>query len=119
VATIDPDDLGAVAAAALTSGAHEGEALRLSGPESLRPADQVAVVAGVLGRQLRFEAMSDDEARAEMSEGMPPEYVDAFMSFFADGTLDESEVLPTVEQVLGRPPGTYERWVRANAAALQ
>ena len=119
VATIDPDDLGAVAAAALTSGAHEGEALRLSGPESLRPADQVAVVAGVLGRQLRFEAMSDDEARAEMSEGMPPEYVDAFMSFFADGTLDESEVLPTVEQVLGRPPGNYERWVRANAAALE
>lgn len=119
VATIDPDDLGAVATAALTSDAHEGEALRLSGPESLRPADQVAVVAAVLGRQLRFEAMSDDEARAEMSEGMPPEYVDAFMSFFADGTLDESEVLPTVEQVLGRPPGNYERWVRANAAALE
>jgi uncharacterized protein YbjT (DUF2867 family) len=119
VATIDPDDLGAVAAAALTSDAHEGQALRLSGPESLRPADQVAVVGGVLGRELRFEAMTDDEARAEMSENMPAEYVDAFMSFFVEGTIDESEVLPTVEQVLGRPPGTYERWVRANAAALQ
>jgi uncharacterized protein YbjT (DUF2867 family) len=119
VATIDPDDLGAVAAAALTSDAHEGQALRLSGPESLRPADQVAIVADVLGRELRFEAMSNDEARAEMSENMPAEYVDAFMSFFVDGTIDESEVLPAVEQVTGRPPGTYERWVRANAAALQ
>jgi uncharacterized protein YbjT (DUF2867 family) len=119
VATIDPDDLGAVAAAALTSDAHEGQALRLSGPESLRPADQVAIVADVLGRELRFEAMSNDEARVEMSENMPAEYVDAFMSFFVDGTIDESEVLPAVEQVTGRPPGTYERWVRANAAALQ
>jgi uncharacterized protein YbjT (DUF2867 family) len=118
VAPIDPDDLGAVAAAALTSDAYESEALRLSGPESLRPAEQVAVVADVLGRDLRFEALSNEEARAEMSEGMPGEYVDAFMSFFADGTLDESEVLPTVEQVTGRAPGSYERWVRANAAAL-
>jgi hypothetical protein len=32
---------------------------------------------------------------------MPAEYVDAFLSFFVDGTLDESEVLPTVESVLG------------------
>jgi uncharacterized protein YbjT (DUF2867 family) len=119
VATIDPDDLGAVAAVALTSDAYGGQALRLSGPESLRPADQVAMVAGVLGRELRFEAMSNDEARTEMSESMPAEYVDAFMSFFVDGTLDESQVLPTVEQVTGRPPGSYERWVRANAAALQ
>jgi uncharacterized protein YbjT (DUF2867 family) len=119
VATTDPDDLGAVAAVALTADAYEGQALRLSGPESLRPAGQVGVVAGVLGRELDFEAMSNEEARAEMSESMPAEYVDAFMSFFVDGTLDESQVLPTVEQVTGRPPGSYERWVRANAAALQ
>jgi uncharacterized protein YbjT (DUF2867 family) len=119
VSTIDPDDLGAVAAAALTSGAYEGQALRLSGPESLRPADQVDVVAQVLGRDLRFEPMSDDEARAEMSQNLPAEYVDAFMSFFAEGTVDETTVWPTVEQVTGRPPGSYERWVRANADALR
>jgi uncharacterized protein YbjT (DUF2867 family) len=119
VSTIDPDDLGAVAAVALTSGAYEGQALRLSGPESLRPADQVGVVAEVLGRDLRFEPVSNDDARAEMSQNMPAEYVDAFMSFFAEGTVDETTVWPTVEQVTGRPAGSYERWVRANAAALQ
>jgi uncharacterized protein YbjT (DUF2867 family) len=119
VATIDPDDLGAVATAALSTDALEGRALRLSGPESLRPADQVAVVAEVLGRELRFEGLSNQQARAEMSENMPPEYVDAFMSFFVDGAIDESEVLPTVEQVTGRAPGTYRDWVRANAGALR
>jgi uncharacterized protein YbjT (DUF2867 family) len=119
VAVIDPADLGAVAVAALTTDALEGQALRLSGPESLRPVDQVAVVAEVLGRQLRFEGLSNEEARAEMSDNMPPDYVDAFMSFFADGTVNESEVLPTVEQVTGRAPGRFEGWVRANAEALR
>jgi len=115
VATIDPADLGAVAAAALTSDDHAGRAYRLSGPEPLTTGDRVAILARVLGRDLRFEAQSDEEARAEMSEAMPPQYVDAFMSFFADGTLDESEVLPAVEEITGRPPGTFEAWARAHA----
>ncbi|MFL5836948.1 MAG: hypothetical protein ACJ76K_10250 [Solirubrobacteraceae bacterium] len=42
-----------------------------------------------------------------MSKAMPPEYVDAFMAFFAEGTLDLSEVLPTVDEVTGRPPRSY------------
>jgi len=119
VATIDPDDIGAVAAAALVSDAHAGRAYRLSGPESLLPAERVATLAKVLGRPLRFEGQSNEEARAEMSAAMPPEYVDAFFRFFVDGDLDESQVLPTVEDVTGKPPQTFERWVRAHAEVLR
>jgi uncharacterized protein YbjT (DUF2867 family) len=114
-AQIDPADIAAVAARALVTADHEGRSYRLSGPESLLAADRVAILARVLDRPLRFEAQSDEEARAEMSAAMPPEYVDAFFSFFVDGTLDESEVLPTVESVLGRPPRRFEEWVRANS----
>jgi uncharacterized protein YbjT (DUF2867 family) len=114
-AQIDPADIGAVAATALTTGDHDGRSYRLSGPESLLPADRVAVLARVLDRPLRFEPQSDEEARAEMSAAMPEPYVDAFFSFFVDGTLDESEVLPTVESVLGRRPRSFEEWARANA----
>jgi uncharacterized protein YbjT (DUF2867 family) len=119
VATIDPVDVAAVSAQALTSKGHEGRSYRLSGPESLLPADRVAVLAEVLGRDLRFEGQSDAEARAEMSEAMPEEYVDAFFSFFVDGKLDESQVLPTVEEVTGRPPRSFEQWARAHAGALR
>jgi len=119
IATIDPDDLGAVAAAALTSDAHEGRAFRLSGPEALRPADQVAILAEATGRKLRFEAQSDAEARAEMEAGMPKEYVDALFSFFADGTVDETTVLPTVAEVLGREPRTFASWAAAHADAFR
>jgi hypothetical protein len=54
-----------------------------------------------------------------MSGTMPPEYVDAFFRFFADGTLDESGVLPTVEQITGRPPRTFAEWASAHAEALR
>jgi uncharacterized protein YbjT (DUF2867 family) len=118
VATIDPDDIGAVAAAALTTDAHEGRAYRLSGPESLLPADRVAILADVLGRELRFTGQSNEEARAEMSEAMPAEYVDAFLRFFVDGDVDESAVLPTVQEVTGRPPRSFEEWARAHADAF-
>jgi uncharacterized protein YbjT (DUF2867 family) len=118
VATIDPADIAAVAVRALVSGEHDGRSYRLSGPESLLPADRVAILARVLGRDLRFEAQPDDEAREEMSAAMPAEYVDAFFSFFVDGKLDESEVLGTVAEVTGRAPGTFEAWVREHANAF-
>ena len=119
VATIDPADIGAVAAAALTGEGHAGKAYPLTGPESLLPGERVAVLGEVLGRDLRFEAQSDEEARAEMGKAMPPEYVDAFMAFFAEGTLDESEVLPTVEEVTGRPPRSYREWATEHADAFR
>jgi uncharacterized protein YbjT (DUF2867 family) len=119
VATIDPDDLGAVAAQALTSDVHEGRIYRLSGPEALRPADRVHVLAEVLGRDVRFVAQSDHDARVELSGVMPREYVDAFFSFFADGKLDESEVLPTAQEILGRRPRSFEEWARAHAGAFR
>jgi uncharacterized protein YbjT (DUF2867 family) len=119
IATIDPADIAEVAAAALTTDRHEGRAYRVSGPESLLPAEQVAILGRVLGRDLRLEPMSNDEARAEMSASMPAEYVDAFLRFFVDGTIDESTVLPTVEQVLGRPPRRFEDWAREHADAFR
>jgi hypothetical protein len=48
-----------------------------------------------------------------MSRRMPPEYVEAFMRFFAGGALVESEVLPTVAQVTGRQPRSFEQWAGA------
>jgi uncharacterized protein YbjT (DUF2867 family) len=114
-AMIDPDDVGDVAALALTSTGHEGRAYRLSGPESLLPADCVAVLAAVLGRELRLEAQTDADARAEMSAAMPPEYVEAFFRFYAGGDLDESEVLATVQDLTGRRPRRFEQWAIAHA----
>jgi uncharacterized protein YbjT (DUF2867 family) len=115
IAMVDPADVGTVAAAALTEDGHAGESYRLSGPEALAPEEQVAVLGAALGRSLTFEAKPADEARREMEGQISPEYVDAFFSFFGDRTIDESTVRPTVETILGRPPGTLADWCRENA----
>jgi uncharacterized protein YbjT (DUF2867 family) len=118
IATIDPADIAAVAVAALTTDRHEGRAYRLSGPESLLPAEQVAILGEVIGRNLRLEAQSNEEAHAEMSASMPAEYVAAFFDFFVEGSIDESTVLPTVDDVLGRPPRRFVDWAREHASAF-
>ena len=117
-AVVDPLDIGAVAAAGLRTDRHQGRTYRLTGPGSLLPADRVRVLAAVLGRQLRFERQPDVEAREEMSRTMPEEYVEAFFSFYGRGALDEAPVLPTVEEVTGRPARTLEQWARAHAGAF-
>ena len=77
------------------------------------------MLADALGRELRFEPLSNDEARAEMSRTMPSEYVDAFVKFWVDGEIDESDVLPTVEEVTGRPPRTFEEWANEHIEAFR
>jgi len=118
VASIDPRDIAAVAARALTAEGHDGKSYLLTGPDALLPADRVSILAKVLGRDLRFEGLSNADARAEMSRSMPAAYVDGFFSFFVDGKLDESIVRPTVEEVLGRPPHSFEAWAIENVGAF-
>ena len=108
-----------MAARALTTNEHEGRTYRLSGPEALRPGEQVAIMAKYSGRHMRFEAQSDDEARAEMEGQMPKEYVDAFFEFFSEGTVDETTVHPTVQQVTGSEPRSFEEWAEDHADAFR
>jgi uncharacterized protein YbjT (DUF2867 family) len=117
-ATIAPADIAAVAALALTEPGHDGRVYEVSGPQALTPGDRVALLGETLGRPLRFEAQSDEDAYKEMSAAMPAKYVDAFFDFYVRGTLDESRVLPTVQDVTGRPPRTFSQWVAAHAGAF-
>ncbi|MFI6517541.1 NAD(P)H-binding protein [Spirillospora sp. NPDC050679] len=118
IATIDPYDIAAVAAAALLQDGHRDRVHRLTGPQALLPADRLRILGRVLGRDLRFEAQPDDEARAEMLRSMPEEYVEAFFDFYVTGSLDDSQVNTTVQDVTGRPPRTFEQWAAAHAEAF-
>jgi uncharacterized protein YbjT (DUF2867 family) len=118
IAVIDPVDIGEVAALALTEPGHEGLSHRLTGPEALLPADRLAVLAELLGRELRLEPEPDHEARARMAAGTPAEMVEAFFRFFRGGEYDDSGTTPTVEQLLGRPPRTFRAWASEHLGAF-
>jgi uncharacterized protein YbjT (DUF2867 family) len=118
VAMVDPYDLGEVAARALSSDAHEGQTYLVSGGMAIRPADRVRILGEVLGRALRLDPLSNDEAHAQMSRQMPAEYVDAFFDFNVAGSLDESQPQSTVQEILGRPPRTFEQWAHAHVGRV-
>jgi uncharacterized protein YbjT (DUF2867 family) len=119
VAAIDPADVAAVAAAVLAEPAgHAGRAHELSGPEPVTPGEQVAILAQVLGRPLRYDAVSDAQARAEMAGNTPQPFIDAFFRFYSDGEFDDARVVGTVQELTGRPPRRFEEWARDHAAAF-
>jgi uncharacterized protein YbjT (DUF2867 family) len=119
IASIDPADIAAVAALALTGSGHAAQSYSLSGPEAQLPEQQVQILAHILGRDLRFEAQPDDEALAELTKSAPPGFAEAFRRFFVLGEFDDALVLPTVRELSGRPARTFEQWARAHAREFQ
>lgn len=115
VACVDPYDLGELAAVALRDGEHDGRAYRVSGPEALLPAEQLAVLAGQLSRPLRAVPLTDAGARQQMlAADTPQRYVDALFRLNRGGEGDESVVTSVIPTVLGRPAGTFSGWVARN-----
>ncbi|MCW2640631.1 MAG: nucleoside-diphosphate sugar epimerase [Dactylosporangium sp.] len=117
-ASIDPADIAAIAAAALTTEHHHNSAYQLSGPEVLTPAEELRILAATLGRPLRAVEPTIDQAKAGMCRaGMTEPVVEAIVARVLTGD-DGAEVLPTVEQLLGRPPVTFATWARNHAGAF-
>ena len=112
---IDPADIAAVAVAALIGDGERNVAYQLSGPEVLTPADELRILAGVLGRRLQLVEPPIGAVRAGMvAAGTGEPVVDAIIALVLSGE-PRPEVLPTVERLLNRPPATYAEWARAHA----
>lgn len=112
-------DLADVAAVALLdrSGAHQGQAYLVTGPEVLTVAQQVAEIGRATGRETRVEQISE-EAAAEAMAGphFPLEAARELVRLF--GEMVEAPSFPVsdaVERVTGRPGRTYAEWARDHA----
>jgi uncharacterized protein YbjT (DUF2867 family) len=120
-AAVDPADIGAVAAKALTSAGHEGKAYTLTGPEPLNGAGYAEKLSSVLGKPVKFVDVPPEAARDGMLQaGIPPSYVDAILDLFATMKAGKADlVTDTIEKVTGKKPGTFEAWARRNVAAFR
>ena len=70
-APIDERDIAAVAVRALCEDGHAGAEYVLTGPQSLSQFEQMATIGDVIGRSLRIEEISPEEARRELLAVMP------------------------------------------------
>lgn len=119
ISLIDPADIAAVAARVLTSDGHEGKAYLLTGPQLLSYSDVADVYSRVLGRDVRWQEVSMEQARDSMRESLPEELAVGFaevMTRYREGGVCRS-VSPWVEELTGRPPSSFEDFVRENRAA--
>jgi (4-alkanoyl-5-oxo-2,5-dihydrofuran-3-yl)methyl phosphate reductase len=118
---IHSDDIADVAIAAMTNPQYEGLSVPITGPEALSFADMTAKVGAVIGRELRFQPVSDDdERRRQAAWGSPEPLIDARLSIFRamrEGRL--ATVTNNVASTLGREPISFDRWAQQNAAAFR
>ena len=115
-APVHERDMAALAVTALTRPGHRRQAYRVYGPESLTLRRQVEQIGNALGRTIPFEAITVDEARAEMSRTIPAIGVETFLRMWAARDGNPAEVSTIVEEVTGRPGLTFARWAEEHAA---
>ncbi|MEU1626928.1 NAD(P)H-binding protein [Streptomyces sp. NPDC020096] len=119
MALVHEADIAAVSAAALDDrvGEHKGAVYWLTGPESLTPVQQVAVIGQALGRELRYEELPREAALEEMAGyGVPLPVADAILHWQEKGGERATGVSPDVERVTGRPGRTFAEWVSGHLA---
>jgi uncharacterized protein YbjT (DUF2867 family) len=120
-APIDPADIAAVAALALTQEGHQGKEYVLTGDEPYTVADQVQILAKALGRdiEVRQVATPAEAVRFRYPNGAPPALADALIEGL---TLMRADTVglrtDTVRQLLGRSPRTFADWCARNASAF-
>ncbi|MBF6316861.1 NmrA family NAD(P)-binding protein [Nocardia cyriacigeorgica] len=111
-AVVHEADLGAVAAMALTEDGHAGRAYNLSGPRALTVRQRVAMLAEAIGREITFEQMTRQQAIDRLTAtGVSLADAEYVVGWHADPPASARTPDGVLEQVLGRPPRTFEEWL--------
>ena len=118
-APIDERDIAAVAVRALCEEGHAGAEYVITGPESLSQFEQVATIGRVIGRSLRIEEISPDEARREWLTIMPLSVVNMLLDAWAAATGQPAFVTSTVAEITGTPARTFLEWATDHAAEFR
>ncbi|MDX3310607.1 NAD(P)H-binding protein [Streptomyces sp. ME08-AFT2] len=121
-APIDPADIAAVAALALTEAGHQDKQYVLTGDETFTVTEQVRIISETIGRdiEVRETATPAEAVRFRFPNGAPQALADAITEGF---TLMRADTVglrtDTVERLLGRRPRTFADWCARNADAFR
>jgi uncharacterized protein YbjT (DUF2867 family) len=109
IAMIDPRDVGAAAAAVLSSPGHEGQTYLLTGPRTITYAEVAAELSAATASRVEFVDVPGDAARQAMTgDGMPGFVAGQLVTMFArlrQGVA--AQVSPAVETLTGSAPRDF------------
>jgi uncharacterized protein YbjT (DUF2867 family) len=116
-APTDERDLAAVAVHTLCEEGHAGAEYVVTGPQSLTQAEQVQTIGRAIGRSLRVEEISPDEARSELLPVLgSPTFVNMLLNAWAAAIGQPAFVTSTCAEVTGVPPRTFLEWATEHVA---
>ena len=114
---VDARDVGAAAAAVLLEPGHEGSAPVLTGTGALDHAEIAAILSRATGREIRYTARSHEDTRTALrAAGLAEAAVEASLARFREVEAGAfAAVSPALGRILGRAPGSFERYAREHA----
>ena len=119
-APTDERDVAAVAVRTLCEEGHAGAEYVVTGPQSLTQAEQVQTIGRAIGRSLRVEEISPDEARSELLPVLgSPTFVNMLLNAWAAAIGQPAFVTSTCAEVTGAQPRTFFEWATDYAAEFR
>jgi uncharacterized protein YbjT (DUF2867 family) len=117
---IHSEDIASVCLAALLNDKYSGEALPITGPESLTFGEVTAIISEGIGRPLSYRVISDEEARGRYSRiSGSQEETEAHVALWR--AIREGRLAATtdrVERILGREPIALRQWASENVSSF-
>jgi uncharacterized protein YbjT (DUF2867 family) len=117
---IHSEDIASVCLAALFNDEYSGEALPITGPESLTFGEVTGIISEAIGRPLSYQVISDEEARERHSRiSGSQEETEAHVALWR--AIREGRLAATtdrVEQILGRKPIALRQWASENVRSF-
>ncbi|MCA2217642.1 SDR family oxidoreductase [Jidongwangia harbinensis] len=108
-------DLADMVVQALLDSTHAGRAYVATGPEVLTQQDQVRIIGEVLGRTLRVQRQSPEQARAELTESAGEFFAEQALAYWASLVREPERVSSDVQDITGHPARSYAQWVHDHA----
>jgi len=118
-APIDERDIARVAVRVLCDGGHAGAEYVLTGPRSLSQLEQIETIGRAIGRSLRIEEISPDQARRELLILLPAPVLNMLLNAWAAAAGQPAFVTSTVQELTGTPARTFLDWATGHAAEFQ
>ncbi|MCM3871341.1 MAG: hypothetical protein ND895_11705, partial [Pyrinomonadaceae bacterium] len=108
-------DVAEVATASLLEDGHVGKRYTVTGPESITQIEQVRAISVAIGRDIRFEELTPEQARGLWSSFMSAADIDVELMVLEESVNKPQKVRKIFEQVTGHSGRTYAQWTADHA----
>ena len=115
---IHPDDVAEVAAHLLTRAEHRARVQILTGPQSLRLREIVAILGDVLDTPISLRTLTRGQATQNRATWMPEAVLDALLDAEEAATDVIAPVNNAIERITGHPAHTFQTWAHDNRSAF-